>query len=382
MTETEPEPIDLEVITAARALADDLLFPRALETDEADVVPIENLDALADGGFYGLFAPQAVGGLGANGATMAATLEAMAGGCLTTALVWVQHFGLLGNTVFGPDPLRERWGEDLVRGRLRGGIAFGGLLPGPPILTATPAEGGWVLDGHAPWVSGWGRIDLIHVAARGPDDTIVNVVIDAEEAPGVTADRQRLVAIDASATVHLTFEGLAVPEDRVLSVHAYDPGASLGSSLRLNGCLALGVAGRCLRLIGPSPLDAGLDAAAGSAGRRLGRPDGGRARVDLCVRLPGGRRAHGARREPFGAALRARGAARPGSAVPARLRQPAHDPRRAPHRPDRTEVIVCDPFVADERQPFLGSSFQGRRDRSPGSFGRPRTRSPMMLRWI
>ena len=223
-------------------------------------MPIENLDALADGGFYGLFAPPAVGGLGANGSTMAATLEAMAGGCLTTALVWVQHFGLLGNTVFGPDQLRERWGEDLARGRLRGGIAFGGLLPGPPILTAAPAEGGWVLDGHAPWVSGWGRIDLIHVAARGPDDTIVNVVIDAEEAPGVTADRQRLVAIDASATVHLTFEGLAVPEDRVLSVHAYDPGASLGSSLRMNGSLALGVAGRCLRLIGPSPLDAELDA--------------------------------------------------------------------------------------------------------------------------
>jgi len=254
-----PEPVDLEVVAAAQAIADEVLFPAALTTDEAEVVPKETLDALAEGGFYGLFAPPELGGLGANGATMAATIEAVAGGCLTTALVWFQHFGLLGNTVFGPDHLRERWAEDVVRGRLRGGIAFGGLLPGPPVLTAAPVEGGWVLDGHAPWVSGWGRIDLLVVAARGPDDTIVTVVIDAQEARGVRAERQRLVAIDASATVHLAFDGLAVADDRVVSVLPYDPGASLGASLRLNGSLALGVAGRCLCLIGPSPLDVELD---------------------------------------------------------------------------------------------------------------------------
>ena len=205
-----PEPVDLEVVAAAQSIADEVLFPGALATDEAELVPKENLDALAEGGFYGLFAPHELGGLGANGATMAATIEAVAGGCLTTGLVWFQHFGLLGNTVFGPDHLRERWAEDVIRGRLRGGIAFGGLLPGPPVLTAAPVEGGWVLDGHAPWVSGWGRIDLLLVAARGPDDTVVNIVIDAQEAQGVRAERQRLVAIDASATVHLAFDGLAV----------------------------------------------------------------------------------------------------------------------------------------------------------------------------
>ena len=184
------------VLTRATALADEVLFPNALATDAADVVPVERLDALAEGGFYGLFAPPEVGGLGADGPTMALTIEILASGCLTTTLVWMQHFGLLGNVVFGPDPLRERWGEDAARGRVRGGIAFGGLLPGPPVLTATAAEGGWALDGFAPWVSGWGRIDLVHVAARGPDDTVVNVVIDAVEGDGrdggaATAGRPR-----------------------------------------------------------------------------------------------------------------------------------------------------------------------------------------------
>ena len=256
------------VLAKARALADEVLFPNTLATDAADVVPVEHLDALADGGFYGLFAPPELGGLGADLPTMAQSIEILASGCLTTTLVWVQHFGLLGNVLFGPDVLRERWSEDAAHGRVRGGIAFGGLLPGPTVLTATPSQDGWTIDGVAQWVSGWGRIDLVHVAARGPDDTIVNVVIDAIEGDGVTAERQRLAALDATATVRLEFASLQVPEDRLLSVHPYDPAASLGASLRMNGSLALGVARRCCTLIGPSPLDdelvarrAALDAA-------------------------------------------------------------------------------------------------------------------------
>ena len=212
------------VLTRATVLADEVLFPNALATDAADVVPVERLDALAEGGFYGLFAPPEVGGLGADGPTMALTIEILASGCLTTTLVWMQHFGLLGNVVFGPDPLRERWSEDAARGRLRGGIAFGGLLPGPPVLTATPAEGGWTLDGFAPWVSGWGRIDLVHVAARGPDDTVVNVVIDAVEGDGVTAERQRLAALDASATVRLDFASVRRPRGAAAQHPAVRPG--------------------------------------------------------------------------------------------------------------------------------------------------------------
>ena len=223
MTDLDEEAIDTTIVAAAQALADDVLFPGALETDEADVLPVERLDALAEAGFYGLFAPPELGGLGANGPTMTAAVEAISSGCLTTSLVWCQHFGLLGNVVFGSDAMRERYAEDAARGRVRGGIAFGGLLPGPPILTATRVEGGWTLQGRAPWVSGWGRIDLVHVAARGPDDTVVNVLIDAAERDGVRAERLRLAAVDASATVHLTFEGLVVPEDCVLSVQPYDP---------------------------------------------------------------------------------------------------------------------------------------------------------------
>lgn len=67
--------------------------------------------------------------------------------------------------------------------------------------------------------------------------------------------RQRLAAVDASATVRVDLDAVAVPAARVLGIAPYDPQASLGTSLRVNGSLALGVARRCCALIGPSPLD-------------------------------------------------------------------------------------------------------------------------------
>lgn len=43
-----------DLVSRARALADDLLFPAAAEVDRLGVVPRSHFDALAEEGFYGL----------------------------------------------------------------------------------------------------------------------------------------------------------------------------------------------------------------------------------------------------------------------------------------------------------------------------------------
>lgn len=255
--------VHAELLSAARRLAEDVLFERALDVDESGEVPIDNLDLFRDAGFYGLWTPCEVGGCGFDELERLTILEALAGGCLTTAFVWAQHGGGSANAARMPSgsPLHERWARALATGQARGGVAFAHILRPEPCLFAQRSGHGWVLRGVAPFVTGWGHIDAVLVAAHEAD-RLVWMLLPADEAPTLTSRRLRLAAVDSSVTVELHFDGHVVGDDDVVEVIDYQDWLSFyRTGLRTNGALMLGVAGRALKLLGPSPLDAELDAA-------------------------------------------------------------------------------------------------------------------------
>ena len=237
-----------------------LFLAGARAVDGADAVPDGHVRALAEAGLYGAFAPAEVGGLGMDFPAVCAAIEELASGCLASTFVWIQHFGLLRTLLDPgtPEPLRAML-PGAVHGEVRGGLALAGLLPGAPRLTARPADGGWVLDGQAPWVSGWGQVQILLVTARGPDDgSVVTFLLDAAGQPGLAAEPLRLAAANASGTVRLSFTGVFVPGSRYVGGRPFDPVRQQAEGLRSNGSLALGVGRRCCALIGPSALDAEL----------------------------------------------------------------------------------------------------------------------------
>jgi hypothetical protein len=251
------------VLATVRELADEVLFPDAMLVDRLGALPAAYLDALAVAGLYGAPVPAEAGGLGLDLVQVSNVIEELASGCLATAFVLIQHFRLAVTLASDgvPPALRDRWLASAVKGDIRGGIVHAGQIPGPAQLRAEPVEGGWRLDGTAPWVTGWGLIDLVQVLARGPDDTLVTLIMDARDQPGLAVTRQRLSAVDASVTVRLGFDGVLVRQERFVSRVPFDPAVSVQpAGLRVNGSLALGVARRCCRLLGPSPLDDELTA--------------------------------------------------------------------------------------------------------------------------
>ncbi|MCY3892008.1 MAG: acyl-CoA/acyl-ACP dehydrogenase [Acidimicrobiaceae bacterium] len=252
-----------EFLSAAQQLADDVLFERALDVDMSGEVPAQNLDLFRAAGFYGLWTPREVGGCGFDELERLPILEALAGGCLTTAFVWAQHGGGSANAARMPSgsPLHERWARALATGQARSGVAFAHILRPEPCLFAERSGDGWVLRGVAPFVTGWGHIDAVLVAAHEAD-RLVWMLLPADEAPTLTSQRLRLAAVDSSVTVELHFDGHAVGDDEVLEIIEYGDWLSFyRQGLRTNGALMLGVASRALGLLGPSPLDGELDAA-------------------------------------------------------------------------------------------------------------------------
>jgi alkylation response protein AidB-like acyl-CoA dehydrogenase len=238
-------------VTAARRLADELLWPAAQEIDRAATVPPPVLDALADAGLYGLLGPVEMGGVGAGPEVTAAVFEALAGGSLATAFVWVQHHTTVRAITESTNELRYEWLPALCSGRIRSGIAVAALRrPGPPTMVAEADGEGVVVRGFAPWVTGWGLIDVVLVAARDGAD-IVWVLIDATTGPDLDAQRLSLAAVDSSSTVRLRIDGLAVPASRIVGRQLYSEWrAGEAPGLTRSGFLAIGVAQRCVRLLG------------------------------------------------------------------------------------------------------------------------------------
>lgn len=245
-SETEPHLADIL----------ETLQTTATEVDSAETLSNQHFNALAISGLYGVFAPTSVGGLELGLSKLCDVVEQLASACLATTFVWIQHFRLLAALLDPgtPESLRE-FLPLAVSGQLKGGVAIGGLLPGPPRLVATESHDGWRLIGDAPWVSGWGIVDVLFVTARQPDDVVVSFVIDAVEQPGLSVTRHHLSAMNASATVRLDFKDFQVPFDRYVGSQPYAPGQERPEGLRVNGSLALGITRRCCELLGPSALD-------------------------------------------------------------------------------------------------------------------------------
>lgn len=234
----------------------ELLSGDAAVVDGSLTIPPSHLDAFAASGLYGAFAPKEVGGLELGFTDACNLVEQLAGACLTTTFVWLQHFRLLSTLLDSdsPENLRSML-PSVISGRVKGGISLGGLLPGPARLTTVATDDGWLLNGDAPWVSGWGIVDKLVVKAREGTKSVASFVLDAALCEGLSVTPLRLSAMNASATVTLTFSDVKVPSDRYVGSQPYAPGLERPEGLRVNGSLALGVARRCCDLIGPSVLD-------------------------------------------------------------------------------------------------------------------------------
>jgi alkylation response protein AidB-like acyl-CoA dehydrogenase len=249
----------------AREIADGVLLPAALAVDAAERVPASHLDALAAAGLYGVAADEDI-----DFAGLGAIVEALASGDMSTALVWIQHLTPVMALLRADTPLSAAWLPALVAGERRGDIALAGIRAPQDHLRVRQAGGGFVLNGTVPWVTGWGMIDVVYTAARDGNDIVHFLLVDAIDGPTLRTETQRLVALQASNTVNVTFDQHVVPAERLVSTRPFDEWRSDDSAgSGLNGFLALGVVGRCVALLeeraGTVASEAGTNRLAGEA---------------------------------------------------------------------------------------------------------------------
>ncbi|WP_257016387.1 acyl-CoA dehydrogenase family protein [Rhodococcus sp. ACS1] len=200
-------------VQEAQDLTDEVLRPAAAEVDRSGKIPPSHFEALRDRGFYGLaFATTD------PVHTLADVGEILVSGCLATAFVWAQHHGtLLRMMMSRNNTLKARYLADLRSGAVTAGVSGSGYAnPENPLIVATETDDGYTISGRAPFVTGWGLVDVLGVTAYDPRaHKTVTFLMDAADGPNVHANRIRLSAVDASNTVELTFNATASPTPRL-----------------------------------------------------------------------------------------------------------------------------------------------------------------------
>ena len=188
---------------------------RKLETDAVGYSPAF-WSALAELGLLGLTLPEEFGGSGMTMVDAAIVYEE-----LGRSLAPTPHFvscvlaaGALQRA--GDAAQQQAWLPRIAAGEAVMSVAWleagGGFGPEGVQVTATPAEGGFVLDGvkhHVPFAR---AADALLVLARAPEGVVL-VLVDAG-APGLTLEQQLTVASDTQFRV--TFDGVTVPAGGVL----------------------------------------------------------------------------------------------------------------------------------------------------------------------
>ena len=193
-------------------------------------------------------------------------LASIGSGCGATFFVWVQHHGVVRQLGASANAeLTDALLAPLCAGSSIAGVAFAHVRrPGPPSISATRIEGGWRLDGHAPWATSWGIADWFCVAAESADGDLVWSMIAGDAPAGVTPTALPLPVFASTGTVALGFDGCVIADSEVVTVEDADGWrASDRQRTAVGQPAVMGVADRATRLLA----DIGDDDAGAAAGR-------------------------------------------------------------------------------------------------------------------
>ncbi|MCZ7574842.1 MAG: acyl-CoA dehydrogenase [Ardenticatenaceae bacterium] len=209
-----------------RALARDVIAPRAAEVDAKGIFPRENFEAMAELGLMGLPYPEAYGGAGGDTVSYALAVEEISAACGSTGLTYAAHISLACAPIylFGTEAQKQRYLVPLCTGRSFGGFALTEPHAGSDaasLRTHAVRDGNeWVINGQKMWITSGGVADIIVVAAatdpsRGVHG-ISNFLVEAGNPGFRVGKNEPKMGLKGSITSQLFFEDCRVPADALL----------------------------------------------------------------------------------------------------------------------------------------------------------------------
>lgn len=216
---------------AVEKLCQERIAPRAAATDEAGRIPRENWTDLKEIGFFRLFYPEAVGGLGASWVQVAMAEESLAKACAATFLSTGASIGLCGAPIFhfGSDAQKATWLTALMNADKIGCFALtepGAGTDAARIQTRARrfarggADKGWVLAGEKALITNAPIADVAVVLAVTDSDAgyggVTMFLVDLNKAGVSRTGPYKKMGLRGSETGGLVFDDVELSDADVL----------------------------------------------------------------------------------------------------------------------------------------------------------------------
>ncbi len=176
------------------------------------------LKGLCDGGWMALKRPDAYGGPAISESDFRHFQEEVARVSGSLAFLQTQHQSAVSMIARSDnEALRQAYLPHMHNGKKLVGIGFSQLRrAGPPMITARPVDGGYRLNGHVPWVTGWSFFPEFLVGATLPTGEAVFGVVPLVAGPGISISApMELAAMESAQTVTMDFSDFLLTKDQV-----------------------------------------------------------------------------------------------------------------------------------------------------------------------
>jgi alkylation response protein AidB-like acyl-CoA dehydrogenase len=210
-----------------REFAEEVVRPRAKQTDRESRVPWETIQAAAEAGLLGIPFPQEYGGAGAGETGYCILMEELGRVCTSTATIVGAHIGIGAMAIYvgGSPELKARYLPDLCAGRKIGAFALTEPNAGSDaasIKTRAVREGdSYILDGQKVWITNGPIADVFSLLAitdpaLGARGGATCFVVE-KGAEGFQAGKpEHKMGLHGSPTSVLTLDNVRVPRENVI----------------------------------------------------------------------------------------------------------------------------------------------------------------------
>ncbi len=217
----------LALQTKARALATEVIGPRAAAVDEAEQYPWENVHALRDAGFTGMTVPTEFGGPGHSFLDAVLVVEEMAKVCGVTGRIAVEaNMGAISAVMAYGTDMQKKLAADLVLDGDKPAICItepGAGSAASRMTTRADRKGdSYVLNGSKHWITG-GTVSKLHLifarvfAEDGTEEGIGGFLAIRDENPGLSFGlREPTMGLRAIPEMEVFFNDMVVEADMVV----------------------------------------------------------------------------------------------------------------------------------------------------------------------